>query len=522
MTDCYREPTMRYRIRNAAAIVILGLCLVLAIPTFFAVQQITAFQFGHQGSDVVVTWVDPDYYIQGDVTPGMVVSEFDMKPILEISPDQLDRYLQGYFKEVGFENANWGTLVWSIPEEVGTPSGSVFFIGLGLLLGIAIWVRRGQAGEALRPFAIPLAVASVTSLILSPAWPFLSWPMIVVGLVLSTLGLAVFADGFLERIPRRIPRLVAAGVAVAAAIGCVVVAVAQLPPASSYVPGARGVTLPGLPAGLAAAVTLVPAATLLLAGHARPGARMTVLLAAATPVVIATTHGLSFLGVGLTIPLLWLLVVAFLLQTNARADTMRVQRDAIVAAAERERARLAADLHDDALQGMTVLVRQLDETGDEASAELARSVAERMREVCGDLRLPILDELGAGAALEWLVDRVGVTSGRQVRLERDDGARPPAEVELAIFRVAQEALSNAVAHGAPPIVVRYTAAADRASLSITDQGLGIAADAASKAARSGHYGLLNMRQRAEQIGGRIDVRRPPSGGTSIGLSWSSP
>ena len=513
---------MREQIRNVAAIVVLGLCLTLAIPTFLAAHQITAFRFGHQGSDVVVTWADPDYYIQADVRPGMVVSEFDQKPIGDIPPDQLDRYLQGYFKEVGFEDATWGTLVWSIPEEVGAPSRSVFFIGVGLLLGIILWVKRGQAGEALRPFAIPLAVASVTSLVLSPAWPFLSWTMIVMGLLLSVLGLVTFADGFLERIPRRPPRLAAAGVVIAAAVGCLVVAVGDLPPASNYVPGARGVSLPGLPAALAAAVTLVPAATLLLVGDPRPGARMTMLLAAVTPVLIGTTHGLSYMGVGLTIPLLWLLVVAFLLQTNARADTMRLQRDAVVAAAERERRRLAADLHDDALQEMTVLVRQLDDAGNERAAELARSVAERMREVCGDLRLPILDELGAGAALEWLVDKVGETSGRPVRLERDDGARPPADVELAIFRIAQEALSNAVAHGAPPIVVRYVAAADRASLSITDQGLGIAADAASTAARSGHYGLLNMRQRAEQIGGRIDIRRPPHGGTKVGLRWSSP
>jgi signal transduction histidine kinase len=91
-----------------------------------------------------------------------------------------------------------------------------------------------------------------------------------------------------------------------------------------------------------------------------------------------------------------------------------------------------------------------------------------------------------------------------------------------VFRVAQEALSNAVTHGAPPIVVRYAAAANRASLSVTDQGTGIESNAASNAARSGHYGLLNMRQRAEQIGGRFDVRRPANGGTSIGLSWSSP
>ncbi len=82
---------------------------------------------------------------------------------------------------------------------------------------------------------------------------------------------------------------------------------------------------------------------------------------------------------------------------------MRIQRDTVVAATEVERARLAADLHDDALQEMTVLVRRLDEAGDAASATLARSIADRLREVCGELRLPVLDELGAGPALEWLV-----------------------------------------------------------------------------------------------------------------------
>ena len=519
---------MRERIRNGVAIVILGVCLALAIPTFFAVQRITAFAFAYDGSDLIVTWVDPDYYIQGDVTPGMVVSEFDHTPIEAISNERLGRYLQGYFTEVGFEDATWGTLAWSIPEEVGTPSNAVFLIGVGLLLGITVWVRRGQAGEALRPFAIPLAVASVVSLILSPAWPFLSWPMIVAGLSLSTAALLVVADGFLARIPRRAPRLLAAAIASAAAVAYVAVAVAALPPAASYVPGARALSLPGLPGDLAAAVilapaiTLVPAAISLLGGDVRGGTRLAIILAAITPVLIATTHGLRYMGMGLTLPLLWLLVVAFVLQTNARAETLRAQRDNAVAAAERERARLAADLHDGALQEMTLLVRQLDQRGDVRSAEIARSVADRMRDVCGDLRLPILDELGAGAALEWLVDRVGEVSGRQVRLERDDGVRPPADVELAIFRVAQEALSNAVAHGAPPIVVRYAAAADRASLSVTDQGLGIAADAAGRAARSGHHGLLNMRQRAEQIGAKIDVRRQPNGGTSIGLSWSSP
>jgi signal transduction histidine kinase len=302
-------------------------------------------------------------------------------------------------------------------------------------------------------------------------------------------------------------RRAAAAVAVAAAIGYVVVAVGELTP-TPWSSDVDTSSVPGLAAALAVAITVVPAATLLGSATARSSNRTPIVLGALTPTVIVTTFSFTYFGLGLNVPLLWLLLVVFVLQNHAQAETMRIQRDRVVAATELERARLAADLHDDALQEMTVLVRRLDDAGDKRAVELARSIADRLREVCGDLRLPILDELGAGAALEWLVERLSETSGHQVRLERDDGARPPADVELAVFRVAQEALANAVAHGAPPIVVRYASASDRASLSITDQGLGIAPGVAAQAARSGHYGLINMRQRAEQIGARIDVRRP--------------
>ncbi len=120
-----------------------------------------------------------------------------------------------------------------------------------------------------------------------------------------------------------------------------------------------------------------------------------------------------------------------------------------------------------------------------------------------------------------VVGVVALAHDHPIAMERDDGARPPADVELAVFRMAQEALANAVTHGAPPVVVRYAAASDRASLSVTDRGAGIGTDAASMAARSGHYGLLNMRQRAEQIGAKLDVRRPSDGGTVIGIAWAS-
>ena len=146
-------------------------------------------------------------------------------------------------------------------------------------------------------------------------------------------------------------------------------------------------------------------------------------------------------------------------------------------------------------------------------------MSDRLRAICGDLRLPILDDLGVGPALDWLVLRIERLAGGQVRLERSDGTRPPPDVELAFFRIAQEALSNAVKHGRPPITVRYRCTDGAASLSIDDAGAGIAADAGSQAERDGRFGLLNMQQRAEVIGAILDVRRWPSGGTHVQLDW---
>jgi signal transduction histidine kinase len=185
---------------------------------------------------------------------------------------------------------------------------------------------------------------------------------------------------------------------------------------------------------------------------------------------------------------------------------------------EAERSRIAADIHDDALQELTMLGWRLDASGDKQSAAQAREVADRLRAILGDLRLPILDDLGTGPALEWLVERVGRLAGGEVRLERADAVRPPPAVELAFFRVAQEGLSNAVRHGRPPIVVRYWTSPSSASLSIDDAGPGIDTTEAASAS-AGHFGLMNMRQRAEQIGALLDVKRWPQGGTRVTMEW---
>jgi signal transduction histidine kinase len=467
----------------------------------------------------------------------MTVREVNYAPVDAIPPDGklMEAFLRGHFFELGVDVPVSGlTQLTQLPfmPDVGFPEQLEFLVGLMLLVGGTVWVGRGHAGETLQPLALPIAVASAAPLILAPTWSPVASPTVIAAIPLPVAGLVVLADGFIERIAGPIRRRVAAAVAVAAGIGEVtlLLGVLALASAHQWIPGLE-VAYYYLSLFLASAVILVPAAILLAsrrgaeetAGRmiSRSADRTPLLLAGLTPVVVGSTYAYDEIGLGLTIPLIWLLLVVVVLQANARVETLRIQRDTVVAATEVERARLAADLHDDALQEMTVLLRGLDDVGDKSSAALARSIADRLRELCGDLRLPILDELGAGPALEWLVARAGETSGSVVRLERNDGTRPPAEVELAVFRVAQEALANALTHGAPPVLVAYTADADRASLVISDQGPGIPADAAVVARRSGHYGLLNMRQRAEQIGATFDVRRMPDGGTSIGLSWSS-
>ncbi|HYN64622.1 MAG TPA: ATP-binding protein, partial [Candidatus Limnocylindrales bacterium] len=166
------------------------------------------------------------------------------------------------------------------------------------------------------------------------------------------------------------------------------------------------------------------------------------------------------------------------------------------------------------------LVRRLDAAGDEEGAHLARGVADRLRTITSDLRLPVLDDLGAGPALEWLVGRVRPLAAGPVVLERVDADRPPAGVELAVFRIAQEALANAVKHGKAPITVRYRVAEDGGvSLSVDDSGPGIESGAAEEALQAGHMGMANMQQRAEQIGALLDVRRWPAGGTHVAMEW---
>jgi len=398
------------------------------------------------------------------------------------------------------------------------------FLGTAMLFVAGWWLASGRAGAGLQPLAVPLAVATAVPFILRPLEATWSPPLIGVTGLLLPLAMIPLAAGLYDKIAdgdeRRLVAQATAALVVAAAFVGIAMAFTEPWSGTGVARWALVGAIPLIP-GLAAAGPIQPGGLL---GAATSSGRLLesteFAVAGATPLIALATDTSPYL-----FPLaLWvgLILIAgrFTIRPLARLATRaQLQRDLIVAATEAERARVAADIHDDALQELTLLVRRLDEAGDEEGADIARTVSDRLRAICGDLRLPILDDLGVGPALDWLVLRIERLAGGEVRLERSDGARPPASVELAFFRVAQEALANAVKHGRPPIVVRYSATTSGVSLSIDDAGPGIGPEAADQAAQDGHFGLINMQQRAEAIGAILDVRRWPTGGTHVALEW---
>ena len=382
----------------------------------------------------------------------------------------------------------------------------VMGIGLAVLVGFA--VRRGFLGDDWVDVAVPLAAAVGVPVML--ANQTLGGEDIGLAAAPTALAALYVAHALSERHPDRAWRRRLFGASAVLAVVAVLI-------------GLTGTGLTIAVIGLIALVPGIPIAFSYVPGEARAMAvRLETLAIALTPGVAAT---MLVPSVGIVVLVAWLIAIGVwrrftLAPLMGLMQRSQLQRDLAVAAAETERARLAADLHDDALQQLTMLVRTLDEAGQKDAANQAREVATKLRSIVGDLRLPILDDLGAGAALEWLVERVEPLAGGQVKLERSDETRPPANVELAVFRVAQEALTNAIKHGRPPIAVRYDVRTDgRVTLAIDDAGDGIAAEAADEAPRQGHFGLANMQQRAEQIGALLDVRRWPAGGTRVALEW---
>ena len=543
---------MTAALRDRLALVVAGSLVVLSLLALMAGRVDPGVRLGIEGDHLVVVEVLPwSSAARSGAQAGQLVVSVDFKRVFFPSdlPPGPDEHVPNAEELATLADIGPSEQLETVPgdsagttlKELGTTSIAIdgayqlqntsltFALGLLILVAGAIWLRLGRAVPSLVPMAIPVAVGAALPLLALPLLRTSSMPALVVGGLLLPLGMVPLADALSERITDPRDRRVAWGAAIAAALASVLLALLGLQQPEPFgVPGdvARWLAL-GAVATIPGIAAAAPSLLRPPVDGARPGR-----LIESTEYAIAglTTLVSAWVLVGSpwepsTVPIvLWLLAIVIAGRLTIRpllrlAQRATMHRDLVIAAAEAERTRLAADLHDDALQELTLLVRRLDAVGDEEGARIARGVADRLRAICGDLRLPILDDLGAGPALEWLVERVSRVSGTPVALERHDPVRPPPDVELTVFRVAQEALSNAVRHGQPPVVVRYRTSASGASLTIDDAGPGIDRRAADRAPRDGHFGLLNMAQRADQVGAILDIRRWPAGGTHVALDW---
>lgn len=214
-------------------------------------------------------------------------------------------------------------------------------------------------------------------------------------------------------------------------------------------------------------------------------------------------------------------------------QNLRGYLNAMTAGQEDERRRIARELHDGAVQALIALdqraqlVQLAAKSGSpktpEQLAEVRRmtaSLIEEVRRVIRALRPIYLEDLGLLPAIEMLVRDAEAASGAPATFStRGQPRRLPPAHEIAIYRIVQEALNNAVRY-ASAHSVQVSAAFDAAEfvVRVQDDGKGFAAlERVSDLAASGHYGLMGMQERAELIGARLTIQSSPGAGTTIEL-----
>jgi signal transduction histidine kinase len=201
--------------------------------------------------------------------------------------------------------------------------------------------------------------------------------------------------------------------------------------------------------------------------------------------------------------------------------------DTVLEAQETERARISRELHDGVSQSLTTLILRLGSvdrmvTEEAAKAELAgaRALATQIigdvRRISRDLRPAVLDELGLGAALEALCNEFSERHGihaEAYHLDQDCPCRSMT-IDLALYRIAQEALQNIARHSQATEVGVVLACRDAVvTVQVEDNGVGF--DPRRVDARGGHLGIMGMRERAAMLGGRVAIESRPGRGTTI-------
>jgi signal transduction histidine kinase len=208
-----------------------------------------------------------------------------------------------------------------------------------------------------------------------------------------------------------------------------------------------------------------------------------------------------------------------------RARTIRIK--AGFAAVAGERTRMAREIHDTLQQRFVGVLLQLDPAilrqaglpeGARAPVDRARGIVQscmaETRRLVQDLRSPALDRHDLTSALEGVVGQLSVGTGAQIELNVVGTPRPlPETVENHLLRIGQEALVNAIRHGqATRVDIELTFGGGAVSLGVRDDGCGFDSE---QPPPLGHFGVMGMRERAQQLGGQLYLHSRPGMGTEL-------
>lgn len=215
-------------------------------------------------------------------------------------------------------------------------------------------------------------------------------------------------------------------------------------------------------------------------------------------------------------------VIAF----NRMLDRLESERQQsgrrILAAQEAERIGIARDLHDEVGQVLTGVLLHLDSIAESAPAhreeiddakKSVRRALNEVRRISSELRPEMLEQLGLVSALTELTTTFGRVSGIRVSRHFDQSLpKLKRDAELAIYRIAQESLTNVARHAqATRVDVALEGTLDSVVLRVVDDGGGFAAEPEE------HGGLRSMRERALLIGAALAIKHAPSGGVEVRL-----
>jgi PAS domain S-box-containing protein len=213
-------------------------------------------------------------------------------------------------------------------------------------------------------------------------------------------------------------------------------------------------------------------------------------------------------------------------------ENMHYYVQLITRAQEEERKRLARDLHDDVSSSLLLLTQRLDAVISSNRPRQSRALKEKLetlrsqavealeyvRRYAQDLRPRILDDLGLLAALEWMADEIEKNYGIKANVEVIGNERNlPVEVQLLLFRIAQEALTNIRRHAeASSAMIKLEFGGDAVTMTVSDNGKGFELPPRIEDLTvTSRLGIMGMHERARLLGGTLEIKSVPDKGTQV-------